>query len=74
LDCGIIEKKFHAIGDNPDPCTNCNGTKLAKKIGNIVVSNDHSEKITAKGNIENFIKDSKQNLDLMKEESKRREK
>ena len=73
-DCGAIEKKFHAIGEIPDPCTSCDSHNLVKKIGSIVVSSKHSEKMTAKNNIENFIKDSRQNLDLMKEESKRREK
>ena len=73
-DCDTAQKKFHSMGESPTPCINCNGTNLIKKIGSIIVSSGQSEKTKAKKNIENFINDSKHNLDLMKDESQRREK
>ena len=73
LDCSFDNSVFVDIGKALEQCPDCNSQNIVKKLGKIITSGN-SVKSTSRQNIDKFIKDSREDLDMQKDDLKGREK
>lgn len=72
LDCSFDQSVFIKMGKSLTQCPDCESFNIKKKIGKIVVSNSALSR--PRDNIDKFIKDSKEDLTMQREDLKGRNK